>query len=87
MSAISKHHNVLTVENSLFLVLEVVFENHHAIETWVFFSYYIFSIPSQLLKIIDQDTTLGKGTMVTRLAGLGKGKVHSTLQWLRGRER
>lgn len=44
---------MLTLENNLFLVRKVVFENHQAIEP--IFLYYVFSIPQQLLMMIDQD--------------------------------
>lgn len=68
---------LILLENSLFLVLEVVFENCHAIKPCIFFpSYHIFSAPSQLLMTFDQDTQQQKGTVVVRLAEPGKGKVH-----------
>lgn len=83
MSVISKYHNILTLENSLFLVLKFVFESHHNIELCFvflgfvfFFCYYIFSIPSQLMMITNQDTLEQKQTVVLRLEEPGKEKVH-----------
>lgn len=53
MSKISKYQDMLTLENNLFLVREVVFENHHAIKPM--FSYDVFPIPKQSLMTFDQD--------------------------------
>lgn len=74
---ISKHQNMLTLENSLFLVLEVVFENHHATEPCFFFFFLLNLFYS--FTITDDYSPRGliaKGTVAIRLAEPGKEKVH-----------